>query len=62
MDPQANLKEQAEIAQMLIELQDEAGDAGYSMDELSQIAEHAERLAELVQAYCEWISKGGSQN
>lgn len=54
MDPEANMKEQLELAQEIIELQDEAGDAGYSMTELSEIAEHAERLAELVIAMAEW--------
>ena len=54
MDIEANYIEQGEVSQAIIDLQDEAGDAGYSMAELCEIAEHAERLAELVIAADEW--------
>lgn len=45
MDPDANLREQRELAQAIIN--EEAG------------AIEAERLAELVLALDEWIDKGG---
>lgn len=53
MDPQANLKEQLEIANEIIGM-DEAGES------LEDVAEQVVRLAELVTAYCEWVSKGGT--
>jgi len=59
MDPEANLREQADIAQEIIELRDEAGDAGHTMAELCEISELADRLAELVIAYSTWIKAGG---
>ena len=55
MDPQANLREQAEIAARLNEFFDTAGDADLSKSLVIDIA----RLAELVTAYCDWIRKGG---
>lgn len=53
MDPEANLKEQAEIAAEITNM-DECG------DDPEDMYEPAVRLAELVTAYCEWIAKGGS--
>lgn len=47
MDPNANLKEQLEIARAI--LSDKEYDTGYD----------AVRLAELVEALHEWIMKGG---
>lgn len=47
MDPNANLKEQLEIARAI--LSDDEYDTGYD----------AVRLAELVEALNEWIVKGG---
>jgi hypothetical protein len=47
MDPNANLKEQREIAKRI--LSDDGEDTGYD----------AVRLAELVEALDEWIMKGG---
>lgn len=49
MDPDANLVEQRELAAKLVEA-----------DETSPgFAEDARRLAELVEALDEWISRGG---
>lgn len=59
MDPQANLKEQAELSAKIIELIDGC-DEGNNIVVMSEISEMAERLAELSSAYCEWISKGGA--
>lgn len=59
MDPEANLREQHELAQEIIEITDEAGDAGLTVAEMCDVAELSERLAELVQAYCEWVQNGG---
>jgi hypothetical protein len=50
MDPEANLKEQRELAQALVDTaEDGMQDHGHS----------AVRLAELVLALDEWIKKGG---
>lgn len=57
MDIIANQIEQGNIAQAIIDLQDDAVDAGYEMAELTEIAELAERLAELVIAAAEWQQK-----
>jgi hypothetical protein len=50
MDPNANLKEQKEIVRWLLDTNEE------NADELSK---KAERLANLVEALDEWLSKGG---
>lgn len=52
MDPNANLKEQREIANRLLDDESESPD-GFAND--------ATRLAELVVALDEWLSKGGFQ-
>jgi hypothetical protein len=52
MDPEANLKEQRELANELIARID-AEDANFNIEE------KAERLAELVLALDEWRRKGG---
>lgn len=51
MDPNANLKEQQELAAVLLECQYEAW---------ADVEVGALRLAELVQALDEWIKKGGA--
>lgn len=48
MDPDENLKEQKELAEQII------GDRSFTVD-----AVDAHRLAELVLALDEWVSKGG---
>ena len=53
MDPTANKDEQLRIAAGILELyEDESPNFG-------EIADLAARLAELVQALDEWLSKGG---
>jgi hypothetical protein len=59
MDPEANLREQNEVASDLLDVLDEAGDAGLSLAELVEVAEMAEKLAELVRAYSVWRKAGG---
>jgi hypothetical protein len=53
MDPNANLTEQRRIAARIMKMidNDQAGSP--------EVAEDGARLAELVQALDEWISKGG---
>lgn len=61
MDPAANLREQAQLADEMLHSID-------NFDNLLQMTgierkrylENSARLAELVSAYCEWITKGGS--
>jgi hypothetical protein len=52
MDPAANLKEQLELANEIIAIEE-------SGDDPEDMIEPATRLAELVVAYCNWIKKGG---
>lgn len=61
MDPDANLREQRELARAIIERFDRVDEhtGRYSdLDMEGQISD-AERLAELIQALDEWITKGG---
>lgn len=55
MDPDANLEEQLELAQELMEVNSDDMDT----DALQEIEEKASRLAELVLALDEWIERGG---
>lgn len=56
MDPDANLKEQLALAESIIE----QADSDDSDGDMPQIDTHdAVRLAELVLAINEWISRGG---
>jgi hypothetical protein len=61
MDPHANVREQRELAAKIVALIDEGTrDDGTLVDEAAQeIAELADRLAELVQALDEWRRNGG---
>ncbi len=54
MDPNANLREQCEIAAMIIRLSDHSSNVDATM-----VLNAAERLTELVIALDEWISRGG---
>jgi len=55
MDPNENLREQRRIVTEINRLAD--GDEGcFTIDEM---AEKAQRLAELVEAMDQWISRGG---
>lgn len=54
MDPNANLAEQRELAAKLL---DDSLPPKY--EELSDVADDARRLAELVQALDEWLSDRG---
>ena len=55
MDPDANLEEQLELAQELMEMNSDDMDT----DALQEIEGKASRLAELVLALDEWIERGG---
>jgi hypothetical protein len=65
MDPDANLKEQLEVAAAIQEARDEydrdsaTWGSGDDKEWNEQQAERAMRLAELVEALNEWILKGG---
>jgi hypothetical protein len=61
MDPIANLREQRELVAQIIALIDEnTRDDGTLVDDaIEEIAEAANRLAELVRALDEWRQKGG---
>ena len=60
MDPQANLKKQAEISQQIIDLWDKCDDDDELLKYYSpQIADLAIELAELSKAYTDWKSSGG---
>jgi hypothetical protein len=50
MDPNANLQEQREIVRWLLDINEE------NADELSK---KTDRLAQLVEALDDWLSKGG---
>jgi hypothetical protein len=54
MDPQANLAEQRSIAARIIERLDNPGRV-----QPYRLEHDAERLAELVQALDEWLTRGG---
>jgi len=55
MDPNANLKEQVQLARRIIAIADD----DENEDTLLEQAERAERLAELVIALHDWIIHGG---
>lgn len=62
MDPQANLKEQLELSTKIIALNDEFDASGEELmtgSDVEELIEWSLRLAELSQAYCEWVTRGG---
>jgi len=60
MDPDANLAEQRRIVCAIQTIGDSCDDAGvYTDDQADALADHAARLAELVEALDEWIVRGG---
>ena len=65
MDVEANLREQAELADAIFAEIDSVGgasgihDEGLSAEALVKIADDAERLAELVKAFIGWRKAGG---
>ncbi len=60
MDPIANIKEQREIAKDILKTWDDCNaDGSLTETQQSFVAEHALRLAELVEALDEWQKKGG---
>lgn len=60
MDPQENLKRQAEISQQIIDLWDKCEDDDELFKYYSpQFAELALVLAELAKAYTDWKKSGG---
>lgn len=56
MDPDANLKEQRELASRILHILNTVGESGKAA---SLIMEHAARLAELEEALDKWIAGGG---
>lgn len=65
MDPEANLKEQLDICQRMKKRTDEFNQdenqwgSGDVMDWQKEQADDGARLAELVEALNEWITRGG---
>jgi hypothetical protein len=60
MDPDANLREQQQLAAALLEQLDHIPDAwAMTTSEAADVATMANRLAELVQALDDWIRSGG---
>ena len=60
MDPDANLREQREIARAIQKVLDDCnGDGSLTDGQQFYVAAQAERLAELVEALDGWITKGG---
>ena len=61
MDPDANLREQRAIAVDVMAIWDnsDAETCGFTEEQQGELTEHAIRLAELVQALDQWISRGG---
>lgn len=60
MDPEANLKEQQEVAAEVMKVWDRCDEEGHlTFGQLSDLAELASRLAELVLSLAEWKKKGG---
>jgi hypothetical protein len=53
MDPDANLKEQLQLAAALVEVDPEDPECG------TAVATDTQRLAELVLALDDWINRGG---
>lgn len=59
MDPNANLEEMLKLAQTITERADGDNEIADDKDAIVDQLVDAERLAELVQAMNEWITKGG---
>lgn len=61
MDPNANLKEQRELVAIIHRLSDATSEleGGALTQATVALSQHAERLAELVEALDEWITGGG---
>ena len=60
VDPDANLDEQLSLAESILERIDSANEDGtISPDDMGEIVEDAQRLAELVQELQSWVSRGG---
>jgi hypothetical protein len=59
MDPDANLAEQLAIVTEVNAIRDQATDLPIPVNVLHELADHAFRLAELVESLDEWIRKGG---
>ena len=63
MDPEANLAEQLSLAAEIIEIidggVDEGGNLSLSEDEMDEVVDNANRLAELVQALDGWLRSSG---
>lgn len=59
MDPEANLKEQRTLAEDIIDILDDETNDEQDYDVLAEVAAQAMRLAELVQAMDQWMSRGG---
>jgi hypothetical protein len=57
MDPEANKTEQIALACMIQTVWDNSGDRELTEQELIDIAHNAQRLAELVHAYHEWMER-----
>ncbi len=60
MDPFAHIKEQREVAKAITKIWDDCnGDGTLTEKQLEAVADHANRLAELVIALDEWRMKDG---
>lgn len=60
MEPKANLAEQARISADIIAITDRFDDlTKIPLAETAVLLVYADQLAELSQAYCEWIKRGG---
>jgi hypothetical protein len=61
MDPEANIREQVEIAKRIQQLTEEQSDChGYLPHSIAEdIVAEADRLSELVLAMVEWNRRGG---
>ncbi len=60
MDPNANLREQLQLARDIQTTWDHCGEDGnLSLEQINHVADAANRLAELVLALNEWIARGG---
>ena len=60
MDPNANLQEQRRIVADIIRTWDDCNaDGTLTRGQQAHVAEQANRLAELVQALDQWITRGG---
>lgn len=62
MDPDANLREQREVASNIIKTIDECnGDGTLLEDQSAKLAYLADRLAQLVISLDEWLAYGGTK-